>query len=65
MHTKEIKCRIAMAKTALFMKKNYRKNSRLNGLLRKRLLKNCVWRVAVHGAQTWIIQYREGDCRNI
>jgi hypothetical protein len=49
--TREIKCRIAMAKTA-FNKKNHF-TSKLDLNLRKKLVKCYIWSIALYGAQTW------------
>jgi hypothetical protein len=51
-HTCEIKCRIAMAKTA-FNKKRALFTSTLDLELRKKLVNCCIWSIALYGAENW------------
>jgi len=53
--TCEIKCRIAMAKTA-FNKKKTLFTSTLDLELGKKLVKCYVWSIALYGAETWMLQ---------
>jgi hypothetical protein len=53
--TREIKCRIAMAKTA-FNKKRNLFTSTMVLELRKKLVKCYVWSVALYGAETWTLR---------
>jgi hypothetical protein len=50
--TREIKSRIAMTKAA-FKKKKTLLTSKLDLNLRKKLVKCCIWRIALYGAETW------------
>jgi hypothetical protein len=50
--TREIKSRIAMAKAAFNKKKNLF-TSKLDLNLRKKLVKCCIWSIALYGAETW------------
>ena len=52
--TCEIKSRIAMAKAAFNKKKNLF-TSKLDLNLRKRLVRCCVWSIALYGAETWTL----------
>jgi len=54
-YTCEIKCRIAMAKTA-FNKKRALFTSTLDLELRKKLVKCYVWSIALYGAETWTLR---------
>jgi len=51
----EIKSRIAMEKPAL-NKKKILFTSKLNLNLRKKLVKCCIWSMALYGAETWTLQ---------
>jgi hypothetical protein len=51
----EIKCRIAMAKSA-FNKKRTLFTSTLNLELRKKLVKCYVWSIALYSAETWTLR---------
>jgi hypothetical protein len=53
--TCEIKCRIAMAKTA-FNKKRALFTSTLDLELRKKLVKCYIWSIALYGAETWTLR---------
>jgi len=53
--TCEIRCRIAMAKTA-FNKKRTLFTSTLDLELRKKLVKCYVWSIALYGAETWTLR---------
>jgi hypothetical protein len=53
--TREIKSRIAMAKTAFNKKKNLF-NSKLELNLRKKLVKCYIWSIALYGAETWTLR---------
>ena len=53
--TREIKSGIAMAKSA-FSKKKALFTSTLGLKLRKKLVKCCIWGIALYGAETWTIQ---------
>jgi len=53
--TCEIKCRIAMAKAA-FNKKRTIFASTLDSELRNKLVKCCVWSIALYGAETWTLR---------
>ena len=53
-HT-EIKSRIAMAKAAFNKKKNLF-TSKLDLNLGKRLVRCCVWSIALYGAETWALR---------
>jgi hypothetical protein len=53
--TCEIKCRIAMAKAA-FNKKRTLFTSTLDLDLRNKLVKCCVWSIALYGAETWTLR---------
>jgi hypothetical protein len=53
--TCEIKCRIAMAKAA-FNKKRALFTSTLDLELRKKLVKRCVWSIALYGVETWTLR---------
>jgi hypothetical protein len=53
--TREIKSRIAMAKTA-FNKKNNLFTSKLDLNLRKKLVKCYLWNIALYGAETWTLR---------
>jgi hypothetical protein len=48
----EIKSRIAMAKTA-FNKKRALFTSKVDLELRNKLVKCCIWSIALYGAATW------------
>jgi hypothetical protein len=50
-----IKCRIAMAKAA-FNKKRALFTSTLDLELRKKLLKCCIWSIALYGAENWTLR---------
>ncbi|RXY27484.1 hypothetical protein DD577_28870, partial [Klebsiella pneumoniae] len=52
--TREIKSRIAMAKTAFNKKKNLF-TSKLELNLRKKLVKCYIWSIALYGAETWTL----------
>jgi hypothetical protein len=52
--TREIKSRIAMAKTAFNKKKNLF-TSKLNLNLRKKLVKCYIWSIVLYGAETWTL----------
>jgi hypothetical protein len=54
-YTCEIKCRIAMAKTA-FNNKRALFTSTLDLELRKKLVKCYVWSIALYGAETWTLR---------
>ena len=54
----EIKCRIAMAKTA-FNKKRTFFTSTLDLKLRKKLVECYIWSIALYGAQTWTLRVVE------
>ena len=54
----EIKSRFAMAKAAYNKKKNLF-TSKLGLNLRKKLVKCCVWSMAVYGAETWTLRATE------
>ena len=51
----EIECRIAMAKAA-FNKKRALFTSTLDLELRKKLVKCCIWSIALYGAETWALR---------
>jgi len=53
--TCEVKCRIAMAKSA-FNKKKALFTSTLDLELRKKLVKCYIWDITVYGAETWTLQ---------
>jgi hypothetical protein len=53
--TCEIKCRIAMDKAA-FNKKKTLFTSTLDLELRKKLVKCCIWSIALYGAETWTLR---------
>jgi len=53
--TCEIKCRIAMAKTA-FNKKRALFTSTLDLELRKKLVKCYIWSIALYGTETWTLR---------
>jgi len=53
--TSEIKCRIAMAKTA-FNKKRALFTSTLDFELRKKLVRCSIWSIALYGAETWTLR---------
>jgi len=53
--TREIKSRIAMAKTA-FSKKKTLFTSKLDLNLRKKLIKCYIWSMALYGAETWTLR---------
>jgi hypothetical protein len=53
--TREIKSRIAMAKTAFNKKKNLFTN-KLDLNLRKKLVKCYIWSIALCGAETWTLR---------
>ena len=53
--TREIKCRIAMAKAAFNMKRALF-TSTLDLELRKKLVKCYVWSIALYGAETWMLR---------
>jgi hypothetical protein len=53
--TREIKSRIAMAKTA-FNKKNNLFTSKLDLNLRTKLVKCYLWNIAFYGAETWTLR---------
>jgi hypothetical protein len=53
--TCEIKSRIAMAKAA-FNKKRALFASKMVLELRKKLVKCCVWSIALYGAETWMLR---------
>jgi hypothetical protein len=53
--TREIKSRIAMAKTAFTKKKNLF-TSKLELNLRKKLVKCYIWSIALYGAETWTLR---------
>jgi hypothetical protein len=53
--TREIKCRIAMAKAA-FNRKNTLYTSKLDLNLRTKLAKCCIWSTALCGAETWTLR---------
>jgi hypothetical protein len=53
--TREIKCRIAMAKAA-FNRKNTLCTSKLDLNLRKKLAKCCIWSIALCGAEKWTLR---------
>jgi hypothetical protein len=53
--TCEIRCRIAMAKAA-FNKKRSFFTSTLDLELRKKLVKCCIWSIALYGAETWTLR---------
>ena len=53
--TCEIKSRIAMAKAAFNKKKNLF-TSKLDLILRKKLVKCYVWSMALYGAETWTLR---------
>jgi hypothetical protein len=50
-----IKCKIAMAK-ATFNKKRARYTGKVDLKLRKKLVKCCIWSVALYGAETWTLR---------
>jgi hypothetical protein len=52
--TGEIKCRIAMAKAA-FNKKRALFTGTLDLELRSKLVKCCIWSIALYGAETWTL----------
>ena len=52
--TCEIKSRIAMAKAAFNKKTLF--TSKLDLNLRKKLVKCYIWRMALYGAETWMLQ---------
>jgi hypothetical protein len=52
--TCEIKCRIAMAKTAFNKKALF--TSTLDLGLRKKLVKCYIWSITLHGAETWTLR---------
>ena len=54
-YTCEIKSRIAMAKAA-FNKKKTLFTSKLDLNLRKKLVKCCIWSMALYGAETWTLR---------
>ena len=51
----EIKCRIAMAKSA-FNKKKGLFTSTMDLELRKKLVKCYIWSIAIYGAETWTLR---------
>jgi len=53
--TCEIKSRLAMAKAA-FNKKRALFTSTLDLKLRKKLIKCCIWSIALYGVETWMLQ---------
>jgi hypothetical protein len=53
--TREIKSRIAMAKTAFNKKKKALFTSKLDLNLRKKLVKCYIWSIALYGAETWTL----------
>jgi hypothetical protein len=53
--TCEIKCRIAMAKAA-FNKNRILFTGTLDLELRKKLVKCCVWSIALYGAEIWMLR---------
>jgi hypothetical protein len=53
--TCEIKSRIAMAKAA-FNKKRALFASKMDWELRKKLVKCCIWSIALYGAETWMTE---------
>jgi hypothetical protein len=53
--TSEIKRRIATSKAA-FNKKRTLFTSTLNLKLRKKLVKCCIWSIALYGAETWTLR---------
>jgi hypothetical protein len=53
--TREIKSRIAMAKTAINKKKNLF-TSKLDLNLRKKLVKCYIWNIALNGAEKWTLR---------
>jgi hypothetical protein len=53
--TREIKSGIVMAKAA-FNKKNTLITSKLDLNLRKKLVKCCIWSLALCGAETWTLR---------
>ena len=53
--TREIKSRIAIAKTEFSKKKNIF-TSKLNLNLRKKLIKCYIWSMALYGAETWTLR---------
>jgi hypothetical protein len=52
--THELKHRIAMAKAA-FNKKKTLFATKLDFNLRKKLVKCCIWSIALYGAETWTL----------
>jgi hypothetical protein len=60
--TREIKSMIAMVKEA-FNKKKVLFTSKLDEYLKKKLVKCCIWSIAVCGAETWTL--RELDQKNL
>jgi hypothetical protein len=53
--TREIKSRIALAKVA-FNKKKILYISKLDWNLKKKLIKGCIWSMALYGAETWTLR---------
>jgi hypothetical protein len=53
--TREIKSRIAMAKSAFNKKKNLF-TSKLDLNLRKKLVKRYIWNIVLYGAETWTLR---------
>lgn len=56
--TKEVKVRIAMAKAA-FIKQRLLLTSKLDLEMKKKLVKCCIWSVALYGAETWTLRKKE------
>jgi hypothetical protein len=53
--TREIKSRIAMVK-ATFKKNKSLFTCKLDLNLRKKLVKCCIWSIALYGAETWTLR---------
>ena len=54
--TREIKSKIAMARTAFSKKKKSLSTSRLDLQLRKKLVKYFIWSLALYGVETGILR---------